>query len=118
MRYYEKRIEEKPVFYLQGALTGDAPSISLCNRIMELAGDSETEIILEFGDVHKINSQATAMLLSCAMKLRRMGGELCFVKVHPEVRSLFNSEGINTTLPVFDNTDEALNKLVFTHLYV
>ena len=118
MRYYEKLVEGKPIFYLQGDLTGDTETVSLCSRIMECADAGSTDIILEFGDVHIVNSQAIGMLLSCTLRLRRQGGDICFVKVHQDVLAYLQTTRINRILRIYETTDEAVNELVFTRLYV
>jgi anti-anti-sigma regulatory factor len=58
------------------------------------------------------------MLVSCALRLRRQGGDLCFVKVHQDVLAYLQTTRINRILRIFDSTDEAVNELVFTRLYV
>ena len=118
MEYYEKSVEDTPVFYLQGAVAGGAPLVSLCGRIMELADGGERYIILELADVTSINDQSIGMLLSCVMRLRRAGGDLCFAKVDEEVMSFLQVAGIETLINIYDSTDDAINYMVFSRLCV
>lgn len=74
----------------------------------DMIDKGKTRIILNFKEVHFINSSGLGRLVLAAKKLKELNGALNIVHLSDDLKELFLFTRLDSKIPIFPTEDEAI----------
>lgn len=71
----------------------------------------KTRIVLNFKEVHFINSSGLGRLVLAAKKLKELSGALSIVHLSDDLKELFLFTRLDSKIPIFQTEDDAIASL-------
>jgi anti-sigma B factor antagonist len=78
-------------------------------RLMRLADEPETKMVLDFQGVTFMTSAMMGKIVSLSKKCRAGNGELVVCNISPGTMGVFEKRLLNKVFKICDSTEEALN---------
>ena len=95
------------VVHLSGAILFGDESTSLRIRGKDLL-DKSPQIVLELGNVTRIDSGGLGTLVSLYVSARKIGGNIKFAGLGNHAREVLQITKLVTVFEIFDNTEDAI----------
>lgn len=109
MALKERVVNGVAILALKGKLLGGSETEELHSKLRQLQQQDIHKIILDLGQLKRLNSSGLAALMVAKATLRNAGGDVKLVNVEGEVRSLFMITKLTTIFETFGSIDRALN---------
>lgn len=94
---------------LQGRATiSDGESELLKSRLEELISSGARKLLLNFGEMHRVDSAGFSVIVKVCVSLREKGGDLRFIRPTGPALLAFNVLRLLDMIRTFDTEDEAL----------
>ena len=101
------RIDGVIVVHLSGAVFFDEESTSLRVRVKDLL-DKSRQIVLDLGNVTRIDSSGLGTLVALHASARRIGGDIKLVNLGNHVKEALQITRLVTVFEVFDKAEDAI----------
>lgn len=72
---------------------------------------NRTRLLLDFGEVRFLSSQALGILLTLKKKCDKAGAKLALARLRPELARVFKITNLDQVFKFYDNRDDALKML-------
>lgn len=105
----EREQEGIEILDLKGHITFGEEDLALRNEIGRLAMDGKIRLVLNLKRVTEIDTTGLGTLLFILAKLRKAGGGLALVALHPAHMELLVIAKMETVFRVFSHEQEAIN---------
>jgi anti-sigma B factor antagonist len=102
-----KRADGVIVVHLSGAIFFDEESTSLRVRVKYLL-DKSPQIVLDLGNVTRIDSCGLGTLVALYASARRIGGDIKLANLGNHIREALQITRLVTVFEVFDNVEDAI----------
>jgi len=109
MECQESKRGEVQIFELAGKLMGDKACEEIVHRVDDLIAGGLRYLVVDMARVRWMNSQATAHLIMCLTKLRRVGGDLRLSGVAGKVEYYMRLTKLDTVIQTFASIDAAVS---------
>jgi anti-sigma B factor antagonist len=73
--------------------------------------DGAKKVLLDFGDVRFLSSQALGVLLTLRRKADKAGAKVVLARIRPELARVFKITNLDRLFEFFDTTEKAAEKL-------
>jgi anti-sigma B factor antagonist len=97
------------ILQLRGRLIFGPEDILLNDEIRHTLAAGKVRVVIDLGDVDKIDSAGLGTLLYARGELRRAGGGLALANLHPSHMEVLLIAKLETVFTVFGNTLDAIN---------
>lgn len=97
------------ILQLKGHLVFGPEDIALNDEIRHAVSSGRVRVVIDLGDVDKIDSAGLGTLLYARAQLRRAGGGLALAKLRPGHLQLFLLAKLETVFEVYTNDIDAVN---------
>jgi len=105
-----RRLQEGiSILELRGRLTFGAEDIVLNDEIRHAIAARRVRLVIDLGDVDKIDSAGLGTLLYARAELRRAGGGLALANLQPAHMRVFLVAKLETVFNVFGSRQDAVN---------
>lgn len=101
------RIDGVIVVHLSGAIFFDEESTSLRVRVKDLL-DKSRQIVLDLGNVTRIDSSGLGTLVALHASARRIGGDIKLANLGNHVKEALQITRLVTVFEVFDKAEDAI----------
>lgn len=111
MRLNFNKIEDKLVVDLVGELdhhSAEEVRVKIDDRIDR---DNIRKVILNFDGVSFMDSSGIGVVIGRYKKMKNRDGNLCIAKINKNISKVFEISGIKKLIKIFDNLDEAVNRI-------
>ena len=108
MELIEKREGDVTIWELKGRLDSNT-SKTLEDKVMEVLGKGQRQLLMDFYDVDYINSSGLRVLLMALQQLKKNSGKLVLCSIKDYMKEVFDISGYNEIFPIFATQQEALN---------
>ena len=109
----ERRVEGILILTLQHALKGTGEA-ALKERLDELVGEGNREILIDMGQAPFIDSTELGRLIRAHLSVRRAGGRVRLFNLSPRVAVLLRLSKLETSFEIYETEDQALTHIVQT----
>jgi anti-sigma B factor antagonist len=76
-------------------------------RLAELLKRNEKKVVFDLAGVTIVDSTGVGILVTCAGRLRRAGGELRLARLHEKVQDILTMTQVDRVVPVFPTAADA-----------
>ena len=104
-----RRIGAVTVVDISGRIELGGESAALRDMVCDLLSKGHTQILLNLGEVHYIDSSGLGALVSAFTTVRKQGGELKLLNLTNKVRDLMQITKLYTVFDITNNEAEAVN---------
>lgn len=104
-------IDGVAVCKLEGKLAGFEGKGRIQEKIRELVGKKKVKIVLDLTKVNWIDSTGLGELIASLSSAKKNEGNLVLASVQDPVLSLLEMTNLNQIFEVYDDVDEAVDKL-------
>lgn len=73
--------------------------------------DGAKKVLLDFGDVRFLSSQALGVLLTLRRKADKVGAKVVLARIRPELARVFKITNLDRLFEFYDSTEKAAEKL-------
>jgi anti-sigma B factor antagonist len=101
------RIDGVIVVHLGGAIFFDEESRSLRVRVKDLL-DKSRQIVLDLGNVTRIDSSGLGTLVALYASARKVGGDIKFANLGNHIKEALRITRLVTVFDIFDRTEDAV----------
>ena len=102
-----RTIDEVIVVHLRGAILFGEESVSLRIRVNDLLGKS-SQIVLDLGDVARIDSGGLGTLVALYASARKVGGDIKLANLGNHAREVLQITRLVTVFEIFGKTEDAI----------
>jgi anti-sigma B factor antagonist len=102
-----RTIDEVIVVRLRGAILFGEESVSLRIRVNDLLGKS-SQIVLDLGDVTRIDSGGLGTLVALYTSVRRVGGDIKLANLGNHAKEVLQITRLVTVFEIFGKTEDAI----------
>lgn len=93
---------------LDRSIIQDADIFQINRDLDHLIGDGHCRMVLDFGNVHHLSSQALGILLQAQKRCKAAGGVLKVANPNPEVAEIFKIANLRRAVEIYAQEDQAL----------
>lgn len=108
MRVEIKESEKIVSLSLYGSIRTNEDYTAFKEAMDGLIERGKTRIILNFKEVHFINSSGLGRLVLAAKKLKELNGAMGIVNLSDDLKELFLFTRLDTKIPIFQTEEEAV----------
>lgn len=109
MRISARRVGDVTVLDLDGRLIFDDGFEPLREKLSEVIGNGETNVLLNFDRVSYLDSAGIGLIACKYVTMKRLGGQLKLCSLHPRTHDILNITGLLTVFESFPTEEEALD---------
>ena len=102
-----RTIDEVIVVRLRGAILFGEESVSLRKRVNDLVGKS-SQIVLDLGDVTRIDSGGLGTLVALYTSARKVGGDIKLANLGNHAKEVLQFTRLATVFEIFGKTEDAI----------
>ena len=106
-----RKIGDVTILDLQGEVIAGAGSDALSSSLQELVAQGARKILLNLGNVAKLDTTGISALVRGFVSLDRAGGKLALLNVQGRVRLVLDMTRLLNVFPNFDNEGVAIARL-------
>jgi anti-sigma B factor antagonist len=103
-------IDGVSVVHLSGAIFFDQDSTSLRVHVKDLL-DKSRQIVLDLGNVTRIDSSGLGTLVSLYVSARKVGGDIKLANLSNHIKEALRITRLATVFDIFDKTEDAVASL-------
>ena len=111
MHVAEKIMGSVVVIALKGELSDDNDGITLQQKISSLKVDGLKKIIIDLGDIERINSRGLSALIAAVKLMRSAGGDIRFAQIDKHLNDIF----VKTRLVQVFSTYETVGRAIASY---
>ena len=114
----ERQVADVTVLELAGQLVADEDEAPFKDRVDELIGAGRTKLLVNLGQVARLDSGSMGVLVAKYASLRRRGGDLKLVALSERARRVLTTTRLLNVFEVFESEDDALGSFAKTAQHV
>jgi len=103
----EKR-NEVTILHLEGDLLGGPEAVKLNEEINRLLDAGQTRLVIDLGQVERMNSSGLGIMINALSTYRQNGGQLKIAHLRDRVRNLLSTTRLDNIFEIYDTIDAAL----------
>ena len=108
MRISARRVGDVTVLDLDGRLIFDDGFEPLREKLSEVIGNGETNVLLNFDRVSYLDSAGIGLIACKYVTMKRLGGQLKLCNLRPRTHDILNITGLLAVFESFPTEKEAL----------
>jgi len=103
----EKR-NDVTILHLEGDLLGGPEAVKLNEEINRLLDAGQTRLVIDLGQVERMNSSGLGIMINALSTYRQNGGQLKIAHLRDRVRNLLSTTRLDNIFEIYDTIDAAL----------
>lgn len=111
MRIETKETQDVVILSLYGNIRTNDDYADFKKSMDEVIEKGKAKIILNFKEVHFINSSGLGRLVLAVKKVKEINGSLSIVNLSDDLKELFLFTRLDTKIPIFQTEEDALAHL-------
>jgi anti-sigma B factor antagonist len=109
MEINQEHINNICVIRLEGNVMGGPEAVRVNDIINQLLDDDEQRLIIDLGEVNRMNSSGLGILINALTTFKQNGGELKLANLTERVKGLLAITKLNTIFESYDTVDAAID---------
>lgn len=109
MEINQEHINNICVIRLEGNVMGGPEAVKVNDLINQLLDDDEQRLIIDLGEVNRMNSSGLGILINALTTFKQNGGELKLANLTDRVKGLLAITKLNTIFESYDTVDAAID---------
>ncbi len=109
MEINEQAFDDVIVLNLVGDLMGGPEAVQLNEKINRLLDDKKLRVVIDMGNVERINSSGLGILIKVFTTFKTNGGTLKLARVSEKIDKLFQITKLNSIFESYDSVEAAVN---------